>query len=489
MQVPYLIIGSGVAGLAAAIRLRCKGHEVMVFERNSFVGGKLSSLQLGPYRFDAGPSLFTMPQYVDELFELAGRNPRQHFNYERLETVCHYFWEDGTRFQAPAKVEDFVQQAQKVLGADGQKLQNYLKKSRFQYESTEGLFLKRSLHRLKTYATKDFFRGLIALPRLGIFTTMNQMNQTYLQNDKLVQLFNRYATYNGSDPYQASAILNLIPHLEHQLGAYLPRGGMRAISQALYDLALDLGVVFQLNQSVEKIIVHQGQAQALQLANGQEIQGQGIVCNMDIFLAYRKLLADQEQPKKILEQEKSSSALIFYWGIKERLPELDVHNIFFAQDYQAEFRAIFTEKQLYPDPTVYVHLTSRHEAQDAPAQSDNWFVMINVPALQPNQDWDKLAEQAKVFILNKLKRLLNRPDLEQLIEVEGRLDPKSIEIRTQSHLGSLYGTSSNNRSAAFFRHPNFSRKIKNLYFCGGSVHPGGGIPLCLLSAKLATEDL
>ena len=181
----------------------------------------------------------------------------------------------------------------------------------------------------------------------------------------------------------------------------------------------------------------------------------------------------------------SSSALIFYWGIKQEFPELDLHNIFFSNDYAGEFKAIFEEKSLMDDPTVYVNITSKLSKADAPAGCENWFVMINVPC-NDGQDWDDLIAKARVHIISKLNRLLDC-DIESLIEEEAILEPRTIESKTSSYKGALYGTSSNSRMAAFFRHPNFSRKIKDLYFCGGSVHPGGGIPLALSSAKIVGD--
>ncbi|MEP0712139.1 MAG: phytoene desaturase, partial [Algoriphagus sp.] len=186
-----------------------------------------------------------------------------------------------------------------------------------------------------------------------------------------------------------------------------------------------------------------------------------------------------------LSQPKSSSALIFYWGIKRDFPELDLHNIFFSANYPVEFDHIFNRGTIYEDPTIYVNITSTHKADDAPPGGMNWFTMINVPNNQ-GQDWDHLIAEAKRNIIHKLNRIL-KTDIESLIEVEEILDPRTIESKTSSAQGALYGNSSNNKFAAFLRHANYSSSIKNLYFCGGSVHPGGGIPLCLLSAKIMSE--
>ena len=188
-----------------------------------------------------------------------------------------------------------------------------------------------------------------------------------------------------------------------------------------------------------------------------------------------------------MQQERSSSALGFYWGIKKQFPKLDLHNIFFSADYKQEFEHIWKEKNIYHDPTIYLNITSKYIHRDAPPGCENWFVMINVPA-NNGQDWSNLVSEVRKNIIEKLSGILNT-NINQLITSETILDPRDIESKTSSYQGSIYGTSSNNRSAAFLRHANRSSKIKNLYFCGGSVHPGGGIPLCLLSAKIVSDWL
>jgi phytoene dehydrogenase-like protein len=197
-------------------------------------------------------------------------------------------------------------------------------------------------------------------------------------------------------------------------------------------------------------------------------------------------LNDQQKAKKILKQERSSSALIFYWGINRSFPQLGLHNIFFSNNYQAEFDHLFRLKKSYDDPTVYINITSKCEpGKQAPDGKENWFVMVNAPA-NVGQDWEVLKVKYRQAILDKLNRML-QTDIAPLIETEDILDPVLIETKTGSYQGSLYGTSSNSKMAAFLRHPNFSRQIEGLYFVGGSVHPGGGIPLCLKSAKIMSE--
>ena len=504
------IIGAGIAGIASAIRLAHQGYAVSVFEANAYAGGKLSSFEQNGYRFDAGPSLFTLPHLVTELFELVGENPIDFFEYEQLEEICRYFWEDQTQLTAWAEPEKFAQEVENITGEKAEKILQFLKDAAFKYEVLDGLFLQDSLHKLSTWTSKKALKGYLNLPKLGIFGTMNSANEKLFQNPKIVQLFNRYATYNGSDPYQTPATLNIIPHLEYNLGAFFPKKGMVSITNSLVELAKSLGVEFYFETRVEEITLEDGKVKGLKVkrlkgegAKGENMQNEWlkiddqnthtsyltphtcVVSNMDVTHTYRKLLPHAEHPNFLLNQPKSSSGVIFYWGIKQQLPQLDLHNILFSENYRQEFEAMFEDKTIYHDPTVYINITSKHKPNDAPEGCENWFVLINAPANE-GQDWDKIIAETKQNVIQKIKRTLG-VDISQLIECESILDPRTIESKTSSAQGALYGNSSNNRYAAFLRHANFSSKIKNLYFVGGSVHPGGGIPLALSSAKIVSK--
>lgn len=479
------IIGSGIAGLASAVRLATAGHQVMVFEANSYPGGKLSEITMDGYRFDAGPSLFTLPQLVDELFVQAGKKPEEHFKYVQLEKACNYFYEDGTRFTAYHQRKQFAQELKRELGFDSSaQLFAHLDNAAFRYNLTAPLFVEQSLSKISSYAHVNVLKGVLNSWKLKLFSSMNEENEKRFSDERLVQYFNRFATYNGSSPYLAPGLLNMIPHLEHNIGTFFPTKGMFSITQSIFELAKDLGVQFYFNKRVEKIETTDGRIKGV-MAGGQLYESDIVVSNADIHPTYKKLLPQLKAPDKLLEQEKSSSALIFYWGIKKNFVELDLHNILFSADYKSEFECLFNHKTIYDDPTVYINITSKFKKDDAPAGCENWFVMINVPN-NNGQDWDQLIPQARKQIVAKINRLL-KTNIEEFIEVEDVLEPRTIERKTSSYAGALYGNASNSMFAAFLRHKNFSSDIKGLYFCGGSVHPGGGIPLCLNSAKIVAE--
>jgi len=479
------IVGAGIAGIATAVRLTTKGYQVEVFDANTYPGGKLSEVKINGYRFDAGPSLFTMPQYVDELFELAGKHPRDYFEYEPLKIACRYFYEDGTIINAYTNPDKFASEVNQKLGVEEKVILNHLKHAAKIYKAVGKLFLEKSLHKISNYLSFDTLKALFYLPGVDLYKTLHQSNQSRLKHPKLVQLFNRFATYNGSSPYLAPGILNVIPNLEHNIGAYFPKGGMYSITNSLYELAKEIGVKFHFNRPVEQILTTNKNIKGLAIGN-EKVDFDKVISNADIFPTYKNLLKDEKIPK-ILQQKRSSSALIFYWGIKKEFSQLELHNILFSDSYEEEFDFIFNQGKIHQDPTVYINITSIYNAGDAPAGHQNWFTMINVP---PNtgQNWDLLIAQARKNIIDKLTRMLGE-NIEESITAEAILEPRTIESKTSSYQGSLYGASHNQMMAAFHRHPNFSQHIKGLYFCGGSVHPGGGIPLCLLSAKIVEDTI
>lgn len=479
-----IIIGSGIAGIATAIRLQTSGFEVDVFEANSYPGGKLTEIKSKGFRFDAGPSLFTLPHLVTELFELAGKSPETEFPYIKLDRSCHYFWNDDTRFTAWANENKMCAEMEANLGVPAKEVKDHLQLSERMFKASSKIFMEKSLHKLSSYLSISTLKALLALPSLHLTKSLDQLNKQKLSSPKATQVFNRYASYNGSSPYKTPGVMHVIPHLEHNIGTFFPKNGMYQITHSLVHLAKELGVNFLFGQKVQRILNQGNKVSGIQVEDRQQ-KADLVISNSDVYHTYHYLLPDQPKPRKTLDQERSSSALIFYWGIHKQFPELDLHNILFADDYETEFNHIFERKELYPDPTIYINITSKYQTDDAPSGCENWFVMVNVAAKKYTNK-DAWIEEARSSIIAKINRVL-KVNIEDLILTEKVLDPELIESRTSSHLGALYGSSSNKPIAAFLRHPNFSQYLKGLYFVGGSVHPGGGIPLCLLSAKITHE--
>ncbi len=478
------VIGAGVAGLACAARLAAEGYLVDVFERNSEAGGKLGLLQDGGYSWDTGPSLFTQPFLLEQLFADCGCRLKDYFNYRPLGEGTQYFWEDGTNLHAAPDRERLAANVSEAFDTAPEHLMRYLDDAQKLYRHIGSIFLDEPIHRTKTWNLSRVLPALKALKLAYLTRTLHDYNKRQLNHPKLVQLMDRLATYNGSDPYQCPAMLSMIAHLELGEGCWYPDGGMIAIPTALRRLCDSLGVRFHTGATVTRIFSDANRVTGIEV-NGERIAADAVVSNSDVLFTYRDLLDDRAMANRIERQERSSSGVVFYWGIAKSFPQLRLHNIFFSDDYAAEFKAIFKAGTLSAEPTVYVNITSKQDAGHAPEGCENWFVLINAPARKAPLTKEEIAA-VRVGVLRKLSRLLGE-NIASLIQCEHVLGPADMERTSGSYLGALYGTASNSAMAAFNRHPNFSRKYPGLFFAGGTVHPGGGIPLCLRSGKLAAD--
>jgi phytoene desaturase len=479
------VIGSGVGGLAISIRLALKGYKVTVYEKNDRSGGKIAEIKSRGYRFDTGPSLLTLPELTDELFELAEKKRKDYFQYSRLQVICNYFFGDGLKIRAFSDPDQFAAELETKTGEPATRVLDHLKRSREQYNLTADIFLFNSLHKIRTFIHRRVLKGILMFHRVDAFTTMHQRNAKRFGDPRVTQLFDRYATYNGSNPFLAPATLNVISHLEHSLGAFFPSGGMRTLANSLELLARDSGVRFEFSRKVEKIIVD-GKKAAGVMVKGEVMPYDLVVSDVDVNYLYQNLLPDSTSIR-IDEKNLSSSALIFFWGIRGQFPSLEVHNILFSENYRNEFQHIFEKRSITSDPSVYIYITSKLVPSDAPDHCENWYVMINVPP-DTGQDWELFVAEARQNIIRKINRIL-KIKVENLIEFEQIESPPTIEERTMSWKGALYGNHSNSMFSAFLRHSYKHKTLKNLFYVGGSVHPGGGIPLCLASAAIADREI
>jgi len=480
------IVGAGIGGLAVAIRLSLKGHRVTVYEAGNDVGGKLSELNAQGFRFDKGPSLFTMPGLVDDLFRKAKKNPRSYYQYQRLDPVTKYFFADKTEFSVPSDAQEFAEKGAEFFGVPSETISKVLKRASKQFYETKEPFLEKPIQNFFSIFTLENIPLFFKLPQFKIFQSLHQRNSTDLKNPKLIQMFDRLATYSGSSPFEASGILQQTAHLEYNLGAFLPEGGMYSIAKALKQLALDLGVEFNFNSKVTKINVHQGRIRSLKVGHLEQPY-QTIICNADNHTAYESLLhnASTHIVDDRKEEPMSSAPLVFYWGMKGSFPQLDVHNILFSTDYKKEFDELFNENKAPIDPTIYINITSKVVPTDAPEGHENWFVMINVPPRDKKDNWFEKREQLRKLIIQKIQDRLGINVLDHLV-FEDSLDPYTLEKSNGAYRGSIYGNRSVGAWSMFKRQPNQS-PINGLYFVGGTDHPGGGIPLVLSSAKVTAN--
>ena len=480
------VIGAGIGGMAAAIRLARAGAEVEIFEQSPVSGGKAASFSSAGYRFDTGPSLLTMPFVFERLFEDAGAGLKDFLELVPLEPLSTNFFADGTVLRDSADRTEFALALGTASMGDRRSLDLYLDHGKRIYEATAGLFLFQSIREALFHGGLRL-KDLAALAHLDAFRSLHSAHTVFFQDPRLVQLFDRYATFNGSDPFRAPATLAIIPAVEYGFGGFTVKGGIIEVPRAFEALAGRLGAHFHFNSRVDRIFVSGGRARGI-VSRGREIEADAVVTNADVLSTYRSLLPEvRDRLQGRYERlEPSTSALVFLWGVRASFPMLSVSNIFFSSDYKAEFRDLFTRRVCPSDPTVFVNITSKINPEDAPAGGENWFVMVNAPA-DDGQDWRSETSRTRTAVLSRLRSALGR-DVEELVESESVLTPPDIEQRTSSSRGSLYGISSNSRVSAFLRHPNRHPRIRGLYFCGGSAHPGGGMPLVTLSGMI-TADL
>jgi phytoene desaturase len=480
------VVGAGLGGLSAAIRLAHAGYRVDLYDQQPVVGGKAGTIRQGGFRFDTGPSLLTMPHVFQQLFEQVGQKLEDHIQLIPLAPVCRYFFPDRTRLYSYSDIERFGGEITAKTLDNGQTLERYLSYGKKIYENTAELFLWNSLHELSSYIRPFALKSLLNLGKIDAFRSMDAANRSFFKDPRMIQLFNRYATYNGSSPYKVPATLNIIPYVEYGLGGYAVAGGISAVPAALGRLAKKQGVRLILGTRVETILVKYRKIHGI-LAAGERLDYDIVVSNADVLRTYEDLLEDPEAPlaRRYKSLEPSSSGLVFFWGMKDSFPELGVNNIFFSGNYPREFRELFAERICPNEPTVYVNITSKVTPQDAPEGGENWFILINAPC-NVGQDWQAEVAASRSRILLRLAQDLGRA-VERSISTEQVMTPADIESNTGSRMGSLYGISSNTATAAFLRHPNRSRRYRGLYFCGGSAHPGGGMPLAILSGKIVAD--
>jgi phytoene desaturase len=479
-----IIVGSGIAGLASAIRLASQGIAVSIFEANSFIGGKMNEWHNDGYRFDLGPSVFTMPKYVEDLFKIAGKKTEDYIEIIRPELPFNYFFEDGLVLNFYADLEKLVEELASKTEDNEATIESFLKDIQTKYQLTDHVFLQNSLHIISNYWNKEVLNGLLNFHKVEVFRSMDEANKRNFKDEHTRRLFNSFASYMGSSPYKAPGVLNVISHFQLNSGIFLPKGGMYSIAKSLTKLAKEMGVQIHLNAPVNQILVENDRAIGIE-SNGEKYYADFVISNSDVYNSYKKLLPEHKVPALFLDRQKSHSALVFLWGIKKSFPQLALHNMVLSEDMKKEYEIVFKDGDIGDDFTIYLYISSKTNTSDAPEGCENWYVLINAPHLQ-NQDWEKITSRVRNIIIKRLSKILGE-DISKLIVFEKVQDPKTFETQTGAAFGAIYGNSFNGKLSVFFRHPNFTSKIKNLFFCGGTVHPGSGVPLSLLSAKIVSD--
>jgi phytoene desaturase len=481
-----IIIGGGIGGLSAAIRLASAGRRVTVLEQNAAVGGKMSEIRANGFRWDTGPSVITMRHVFEELFASAGRRLDDTLTLRPVDPLTRYFYPDGTTLDAARDLAQMVGEIEKV-SADPRDVEGYL----------AFLAYAARIHRITgpVFIYNDpptFWRvartPLRDIPAVDPLRTMDAAIRGFVRSPKLRQLLGRFATYVGASPYLAPATLSVIAHVELTGGVWYPEGGIYSIARAFERLARELGVEIRTETPVRCINVKAGAVTGVELADGVRLEARQVIANVDVATVYEKLLPrDAVKPGRVAaltSVEPSCSGLILLLGVERSFPQLAHHNIFFSRDYRREFDDIFKRGSLPDDPTIYLAITSKTDADHAPPGCENWFVLINAPAITDAQaDTDFAPYRDKI-----LDRLADYGfDARGHIRTERMLTPRDLERLTGARGGALYGASSNDRFNALRRPHNRAPDVRGLYFAGGTTHPGGGVPMVTLSGKVAAQ--
>jgi phytoene desaturase len=480
------IIGAGLGGLAVSCLLAHKGHDVTILEKNSTPGGKINEISAQGFRFDTGPSLLTMPFILEKLFEYCDAEIADFLDIQPIDPICRYFYPNGIQFDCYQDTCLNTAQIQQFAPDDVQAYKKFITYTEQLYERTKDAFLYNPLYGLSDLGNLNFTDFL----KINAFQTVSDRIDKQFKSTELQQFFKRFTTYNGSSPYQAPATLNVIPYVELSLGGYYLNGGMYSLIKALTTLAENKGVHIQYDAEITKINTTDNKIAGVTDIDSNFHPADIVVSNSDASETYLHLANKEDisllKRKRVANVEPSCSGFVLMLGIDKIYNALTHHNIFFSKDYKREFKQIFEEKIMPKDPTIYIANTSHTNPQDAPKGGSNLFVLVNAPYLNNNIDWDNEEKRYKKMIIRKLQEH-GLTDLSDHIEYSDTITPKDFYQKYRSNRGSIYGTSSNGKLAAFMRPKNKSRSIKGLYLVGGSTHPGGGIPLVTLSAFHAIE--
>lgn len=483
MRKSMIIIGAGIGGLTTAIRLAHKGYDVTILEKNPQVGGKMYEFTEGGFRWDTGPSVITMRHVFEDLFSSVGRKLDDYLTLLPVEPLTRYFYPDGTIFNAS---RDWSKMANEIAKLDERDIEGYLRYLAYAaqiHRITGRVFIYDQPPTLASFAKVPIQDWLKADP----FRTMNGAINSFVKSDKMQQLLGRFATYVGGSPYLAPATLNVIAHVELTGGVWYPQDGVYSIATALEKLAIELGVTIKTDCGVKQINVENQQATGVTLENGQVIHATVVVSNVDVTTTAKHLLPEHVIPQSKLDKMKaadlSCSGFVMMLGVEGEYPQLAHHNIFFSSDYKREFQQIFEDEVMPDDPTIYLCITSKTDTSHAPNGHENWFILVNASALSDKFDWVANQQSYRDKILNILAEKYNL-DIRDKIKVEKHLTPADLQNMSGGWRGALYGSSPNNRFAAFKRPHNRSKDVKGLYYVGGTTHPGGGVPMVMLSGKV-----
>lgn len=471
-----VVVGSGIGGLAAAIRLGFAGHHVVVLERNPVVGGKIADLDEGGYHFDLGPTRLTMPRMFDELMQLAGTTLDAELDLVRLDPQVRYRWPNGSTLVVPDDPIETIAAIEHFSPGSGGAWGAFIEHAGEVWAATE-----RSLHRHPGRSTTSKLARLVSPLDIGGMDgkrTLAKAASSFFDDPSLRQLVGSYAAYVGASPHLAPATLAGLIHAEREYGSWYITGGIGRLSDALERVASSMGIQVRTGVDVGRITTNGGAVTGVELADGGAEGADIVVSNVDAAHLYTELLPDPKQAKQLDVAGRSVSAFVLCAAVRGRTEGIAHHNVFFSLHDRQEYRYL-EAGQMPIDQTISATISAVTDAGQAPPGCENWRVTVATP---PATGLDR-----KLMTAGVLNRLAERGvDLRDRIEFTRTLLPADFDARYRAVDGAIHGTSSNGKSAAFSRPSNVG-PVDGLYLVGGSANPGGGLPGAVASARIVAD--
>ena len=489
------VIGAGVGGMSAAARLAKQGHAVTIYENSDRTGGKCRTEWFGDYGFDTGPSLLTLPAVYRDLFLKTGKRIEHILDITPIDPAFNYHFADGKSVVFPnlSNPKTYLEIEKSFGKIASQGWEKIINRSERMWEASRESFVESELSSIwPLLKRRDLFSQV---KQIAPFTSLRKLSNKLDLDPHLKMIIDRYATYTGSDPRSAPAVLLTIAFVESTFGAWHIKGGIGQLSVALEQRCRELGVEFKFNTLVTKILTSGKSVTGLQTQNGETILSDLVVANADAEYVFNQLLdkkvsAAKSERRKLKAATKSLAGFSLLLGLdnsKGKPVNIEHHNVYFPKDYDAEFDQIFTKKIPVSDPTIYI-CAPKDPSMVKSSNKEAWFVLVNAPRhdVEAGWDWRSGGDEYAKLIINKLDKLgLN---VSSRLEVMQFRTPFDLESYAMAPGGSIYGTSSNSAASAFLRARNRS-KVKGLFCVGGSAHPGGGLPLVGISAEIVAKAI
>lgn len=483
-----VIIGAGVGGLATAVLLAQEGFSVEVYEKNANPGGRCGQMIQDGHRFDLGATILLMPSLYRKVFLALGLDMDKELETNSLEPVYKIFFGNGTDFAFSRDQEKMKIQLEAIEPGSYEQYKRYVKEGYDFFDLSINGLLGRNFNSLFEFITLKSIRLLIHLKTWIKHTTYIQR---FFKDPHLQMAFTFQNIYVGQNPYKQPAFFSMLPAAEIVEGALFPNGGMHRVVEKLLTTAIGLGVRVKYKKPVAQILVNGKKTEGILLENGKTVKADLVIANADLPYVYNQLLPDKKKSNRLQKKEYSCSAIVFHWGLDKVYPQLVHHSIFLNDPYKDGMEKIFNEKSLSSNPSFYIHAPVRTDKSAAPENQDTISIIVPAPHLDEkiDQDWQMLKQTAREGVVRRLKEA-GLDDIEDHIKFEVCYLPKTWESACNITRGSVFGSLSHSIfQMGYFRPHNRHNKYKNLYFTGGSTHPGNGIPLVLLSAKLTSERI